>query len=52
MTVYDAKKDMYAISNSSIIFTAFKLYKLKFFTQCFDCAAVRKQFEIIRDTHE
>ena len=29
-----------------------KLYKLKFFTQCFDCAAVRKQFEIISDTHE
>ena len=60
MTVYDTQKDIYAISSSSIIFAAIKLYKLsviklyklKFFTQCFDCAAARKQFEIISDTHE
>ena len=60
MTVYDAQKDIYAISSSSIIFAAIKLYKLsviklyklKFFAQCFDCAAAREQFEIISDTHE
>ena len=28
MTVYDAQKDIYAISSSSTIFTAIKLYKL------------------------
>ena len=28
MTVYDAQKDIYAISSSSIIFAAIKLYKL------------------------
>ena len=52
MTVYDAQKDIYAVSSSSIIFVAIKLYKLKFFSQCFDCAAVRKQLDIISDTHE
>ena len=60
MTVYDAQKDIYAISSSSIIFAAIKLYKLsviklyklRFFAQCFDCAAAREQFEIISDTHE
>ena len=52
MTVYDAQKDIYAISSWSIIFAAIKLYKLKFFIQCFDCAATRKQSEIICDTHE
>ena len=60
MTVYDAQKDLYAISSSSGIFAAIKLYKLsviklyklKFFTRCFDCAAARKQFEIINGTHE
>ena len=60
MTVYDAQKDIYAISSSSIIFATIKLYKLsvielyklKFFTQSFDCAAARKQFKIICDTHE
>ena len=58
MTVYDAQKYIYAISSSSIIFVAIKLYKLsviklyklKFFAQYFDCAAARKQFEIICDT--
>ena len=29
-----------------------KLYKLKFFTQCSDCVAARKQFEIVSDTYE
>ena len=46
MTLYDAQKDIYAISGWSIIFAAIKLYKLsiiklyklKFFTQCFDYA--------------
>ena len=60
MTVYDAQKDIYAISSSSITFAAIKLYKLsviklyklRFFAQCFDCAAAREQFEIISDTHE
>ena len=52
MSVYDAQKDINAISSSSIIFTAIKLYKLKFFTQCFDWEAARKQFETIIDTHE
>ena len=60
MTGYDAQKDIYALSSSSIIFAAIKLYKLnviklcklKFFTQCFDCVVARKQFEIISDTHE
>ena len=57
MTVYDAQKDIYAISSSSIIFATIKVYKLsviklKFFTQCFDCPAARKKYEIIRDTHE
>ena len=28
MTVYDAQKDIYAISSSSIIFAAIKFYKL------------------------
>ena len=28
ITVYDAQKDIYAISRSSIIFAAFKLYNL------------------------
>ena len=57
MTVYDAQKDIYAISSSSIIFATIKVYKLsviklKFFTQCFDCPAARKKYEIIGDTHE
>ena len=60
MTVYDAQKDIYAISSLSIIFAAIKfykisvikLYKLKFFTQCFDCAVAGKQFEMISDTNE
>ena len=51
MTVYYAQKNIYAISGLSIILAAIKLYKLKFFTQCFNCAAARKQFEIISDTH-
>ena len=60
MTVHDAQKDIYGISSPSIIFATIKLLnlsvielcKLKFFTQCFDCAAASKQFEIINDTHE
>ena len=49
--MYDAQKDIYAVSSSSIIFAAIKLYKIEFFTQCFDCADARKQFGIISDTH-
>ena len=60
MIVYDAQKDIYAISTSPVIFAAMKLsklsviklHKLKFLTRCFDCAAAKKQFEIISDTHE
>ena len=60
MSVYDAQKHIYAISSSSIIFdtielykpSVIKLYQLKFFTQCFDCAAAKKQFEKINDKHE
>ena len=60
MSVYDAQKHIYAISSSSIIFDAIELYKpsviklyqLKFFTQCFDCAAAKKQFEKVNDKHE
>ena len=57
MTVFDAQKDIHAISSLSIIFAAIKLYKLflyfnfwkEFQVQRFDCAAARKQFEIISD---
>ena len=45
--MHDVQKDIYPISNCSIIFAAIKLYKHKFFTLCFDCAAARKQFESI-----